>query len=147
MGAVKIETVGADRAAEFAALHERCFEKAWSVADFSALLAQPETRGFLARNGGPAVGLALVCATAGEADILTIGADPSHRRAGLGLALLDACETAARAAGADRVFLDVSAANEAALKLYVKAGYVRAGLRPRYYGDGSDALLFEKPLA
>ncbi|MCW5724569.1 MAG: GNAT family N-acetyltransferase [Maricaulaceae bacterium] len=148
MGVIRIDIAGPEAAEDFAALHARCFDHAWSAAEFAALLSHPHNIGFVARNGGGApAGIALICAAADEADILTVAAAPEHRREGLGASLLAACEDEAKRAGAAKIFLDVSARNEAALGLYTKAGYRKAAERPRYYSDGSDALLFEKPLA
>lgn len=73
-----------------------------------------------------------------EAEILTIGAE--RRGAGLGAVMLEAAMAHALAAGARRLFLEVSDANKAARKLYDRFGCVQTGLRRRYYADGSDAI-------
>ena len=60
--------------------------------------------------------------------------------------LLRRLEGEARAAGARRMFLEVRVSNAAAMMLYLRAGYVGRYARPRYYGDGEDALVMEKKL-
>lgn len=46
---------------------------------------------------------------------------------------------------ADKCFwLDVRVTNRPALSLYAKTGFVQVGERPRYYSDGSTALLLER---
>lgn len=40
------------------------------------------------------------------------------------------------------VWLDVHAANMSAIRLYLSLGFKQVGLRPKYYSDGGDALLF-----
>jgi ribosomal-protein-alanine N-acetyltransferase len=82
----------------------------------------------------------LIRVAADEAEILTLAVAPEARRTGLGRALLDAACEAARAAGAVRLFLEVSATNQAARALYDAAGFQQIGRRRRYYADGSDAL-------
>ena len=44
------------------------------------------------------------------------------------------------------MFLEVRVSNAAAMSLYLKRGYVGRYARPRYYGDGEDALVLEKGL-
>jgi ribosomal-protein-alanine N-acetyltransferase len=74
-----------------------------------------------------------------EAEILTLGTAGTTRRRGLGAALLEAMIDAARAGGAHRIFLEVSARNEAGMALYQQAGFHDIGTRKSYYADGADA--------
>jgi RimJ/RimL family protein N-acetyltransferase len=62
----------------------------------------------------------------------------SHRRRGIGTALLDAAERWARAAGVRKLELHVFPWNEAAIKLYENYGFVREGLRRGHYRRGDD---------
>jgi ribosomal-protein-alanine N-acetyltransferase len=45
------------------------------------------------------------------------------------------------------MFLEVAPGNAAARALYASAGYAEVGRRPRYYPDGSDALLLARALS
>lgn len=81
------------------------------------------------------------------ADLLRIGVDPLLRRRGHARRLLDAVCRHARAAGAERLMLEVSSANAGALALYRGAGMVVVDTRSRYYRDGSDALVLALRLA
>jgi RimJ/RimL family protein N-acetyltransferase len=56
---------------------------------------------------------------------------PEWRRRGIGSRLLDACLTAARRAGLERIELEVFADNEAAIRLYEAHGFVREGCKQR----------------
>jgi ribosomal-protein-alanine N-acetyltransferase len=49
--------------------------------------------------------------------------------------------------GAGEMFLEVSARNDAARALYAGLGATEAGLRRRYYPDGSDALVLRLALS
>lgn len=128
-------------------LHARCFSvpRPFSAREFASFLAKDWC--FLL---GDARGFALGSAAAGEAELLTLVVDPTHRRTGLGSALLRAFETEAQARGAEDVFLEVAANNLAAQALYRRAGYRESGQRHSYYRqpDGSriDAILMTKPL-
>ena len=78
---------------------------------------------------------------ADEAEILTLAVHPERRRHGLGSALLGAAVDRAIASGARSMFLEVAVTNKAARALYAAHGFVEAGLRRRYYSDGTDALI------
>lgn len=71
----------------------------------------------------------------------------SHRRRGIGLALLAAAEDWARGARVRKLELHVFPHNEAAIRLYEKAGFVREGYRAAHYlrgGEFVDAILMAK---
>ncbi len=96
--------------------------------------------------GAPAAAFAFWRAGGGEAEILSIGVAPDFRRRGLARALLARlCEDAA-AAGADALFLEVNAGNEAAVALYAADGFEVVGARGAYYRDGADGLIMRRNL-
>ena len=74
----------------------------------------------------------------------------THRRRGIGRALLAAAEEWARGAGVSKLELHVFPHNEAAIALYEGFGYEREGYRRRHYRrpDGTyvDAILMAKRL-
>ena len=68
----------------------------------------------------------------------------SHRRLGIGRALLERTVEWARASGVSKLELHVFPHNEPALALYESFGFVREGYRKRHYrraGDYVDAIL------
>lgn len=138
-----------------AGMHNICFAEPWSAGSMADVLAMPGAHGLIAVDGGclkPSVGhsgpagFVLWRAVAGEAEILTIAVLPPWRRRGLGALLLEAALAAARAAGAETMFLEVAADNSGAQALYTSRGFTRAGLRKGYYA-GKDALVLAKTLA
>ena len=62
----------------------------------------------------------------------------SHRRRGIGTALLDAAVRWARASSVRKLELHVFPWNEGAIKLYENYGFVREGLRRGQYRRGDD---------
>lgn len=76
-----------------------------------------------------------------EAEMLTIGVISAARGRGLGAKLVSAVLDAARANQVQRFFLEVSAANTAARRLYGQAGFQEIGVRKAYYADGGDAMV------
>ncbi len=67
--------------------------------------------------------------------------------AGVGRALLDACENEALRRGCGALRLESRADNFRALRLYEGAGYARFARVDDYYEDGAPALRLEKTLA
>ncbi|MEM9838420.1 MAG: GNAT family N-acetyltransferase [Pseudomonadota bacterium] len=109
----------------------------WDEAFWQQSLSAVFDHGFL--GGEPARAFGLIRVLGDEAEILTIGTTVPGQ--GDGAAMLSTMAVAAAALGAKRLFLEVSAANRAALALYRKAGFEAFGTRERYYTDGSDALM------
>lgn len=117
-----------------AALHAACFERPWPAADMARMLGISTITGFLAGQEARPSGFILAQFPGEDAEILTIAVHPSARKRGIGQALLSALITHARGSGVRSLFLEVAADNDAALRLYHKAGFVPVGLRKAYYG-------------
>ena len=82
----------------------------------------------------------------GEAHIVTLAVRETHRRGGIGEMLLIASLDVAVQNGQDVMTLEVRRSNQAALALYEKYGFVRVGVRSRYYSDNrEDAVLMSLP--
>jgi ribosomal protein S18 acetylase RimI-like enzyme len=62
---------------------------------------------------------------ADQANVRMLGVDPAARRRGVGRALMEACETAARGAGKRRITLETTKAMVAARRLYESMGFRR----------------------
>jgi Fur family ferric uptake transcriptional regulator len=132
-------------AARLAALHAEAFAEPWSEADMAALLASP---GVFALTVG-AAGLILFRVAGGEAEILTVGTAPAHRRRGVAAILVLAASEMAAASGAQALFLEVAEDNLAARALYDRQGFAEVGRRAGYYGRGDesiDALVLRRDL-
>ena len=80
------------------------------------------------------------------ARLYSIAVADAARGRGLGEALLEAAERAARARGCRRMRLEVRQDNSAAIRLYERLGYRRFAARQGYYEDGADAWRYEKAL-
>ncbi|MDO4257904.1 MAG: ribosomal protein S18-alanine N-acetyltransferase [Actinomycetaceae bacterium] len=104
----------------------------------------------LRAGGGDLIAYAGV-ALGPDAEIMTIGVLPDWRGRGLGTLLLRDLITAAREAGAERIFLEVRASNESAQRLYEREGFTRIGQIRGYFRHPTEdavtmrALLTEVP--
>ncbi|MBC8159005.1 MAG: GNAT family N-acetyltransferase [Alphaproteobacteria bacterium] len=134
------------------ALHARCFAEYWDAPSLARLMAGPGTFAFVATNAddNDPLGLIICRVAADECEILTIGVIEDARRVGIGRRLLDAAQARARDDGARRMFLEVGAANTAALNLYQARGYGQVGRRRNYYRtterEAEDALVLRLDL-
>ena len=134
-----------EEAAQSAArIHAACFPQTWEAAYFEKLLANPTASIFFAREEGEDVAVALFQKVINEAEILTLGVLPRVQDEGIGSGLLWFAEKELGREGCSRFFLEVSAANIVAQKLYNRLNYKEFHRRPRYYPDGSDAICMEK---
>lgn len=128
---------------DLAALHARCFDtpRPWSAHEFASLL---EGRGTFLLEAPQ--GFLMGRAIAGEAELLTVAVDPKARRAGTGRALVAAFAGKAAAMEAEEAFLEVAHDNLAARRLYQAKGWLEAGVRRRYYGPATDAIVMRLTL-
>ncbi|NKZ07132.1 ribosomal protein S18-alanine N-acetyltransferase [Actinomadura latina] len=132
-------------------LEEALFpEDAWSEEMLRGELAdQPRTRHYVvaAEPGGEIVGYAGLAAAGGQADVQTIGVRADRRKHGIGAALLTELLNEAVRRNSESVFLEVRADNDAAHRLYERFGFVRVGLRKRYYQPSDvDAIVMSRTL-
>lgn len=67
--------------------------------------------------------------------VVHLGTDPAHQKRGIGARLLDAAIDHLAAARGRTLFLEVRASNEAAIRLYRRAGFSAFNVRKNYYGD------------
>jgi ribosomal protein S18 acetylase RimI-like enzyme len=141
---VTVRPATADDVPVVTALEQRLFgDDAWTADQVREELTGLHRRAWVADDVGYVVTMHLG-AHADVVDLHRIAVDPDHRRRGLGHALLAA---AIEASGPGRrMLLEVSAANAEALEFYATEGFTEITRRPRYYRDGSDAVVMERML-
>ncbi|MGE0311320.1 MAG: GNAT family N-acetyltransferase/peptidase C39 family protein [Lautropia sp.] len=104
-------------------------------------------------TGGPArpalLGYALVLYRQGTsmARLYSIAVDAGARGRGIGAALVEACEAAARESDHAFLRLEIRTDNAASIALFERLGYRRFGHFDDYYEDGAGALRYQKSLA
>lgn len=121
--------------AEIAALEKECFTDPWSE---ESLRDAAGTRSFVATEGESVVGYIITRCVAGEAELFRICVKSEARGKGTGRLLLKEGLEAAKADGAEKMFLEVRSRNVPARALYASAGFEEAGLRKGYYSDPED---------
>jgi ribosomal-protein-alanine N-acetyltransferase len=143
---VKVRPAAAEDAPALAALEATLFgADAWSEAAVLDELVGPGRNAVVAVEGDEPVGYAVTMRAGDVLDLQRIGVAPAYQRRGVARALLDAVLEAATEE-ADRMLLEVSAHNAAALAFYDAADFVEIDRRRRYYRDGSDAVVMSRSL-
>jgi ribosomal-protein-alanine N-acetyltransferase len=133
--------------AALAALEKICFaDDPWPAGLFASALASGGVLALGLCQDDRLQGAALGRVAADEAELHSIAVHPVHRGEGWGKQLLGAFLDRAARRRARVVWLEVRVSNEAAIRLYQGCGFRATGRRPRYYGDGEDALIFRLDL-
>jgi ribosomal-protein-alanine N-acetyltransferase len=78
--------------------------------------------------------------------IVTLDVAAERRRQGLAGELMQRAEDQAREAGCAAVVLHVFTGNAGAIRFYERRGYLFDHRVPGFYGPGTDALVYRKPL-
>ena len=125
---------------EIAEIAKRPRAASWSRESYAAELERGDSI-FLVADDGTACGYALARLVENESQLLDFAAAEDGR--GTGRALWAALAAASRERGAAKLTLEVSSANSRALLFYKRAGAHVVGRRPKFYNDGSDAILMD----
>jgi ribosomal protein S18 acetylase RimI-like enzyme len=118
-------------------------EQSFDEAEWRRRAARPAT--FLASRAGVDVGMAGVYESDGGWCVMGMWVAPDARGTGVVEALVTACESVARAAGAATVALGVMEDNPRGRRAYLRLGYDYTGTR-EHVRDGRDELFMTKPL-
>ena len=129
-----------------AELEKKCFSDPWSYSMLADTFFSDNVITAAAEAEGKIVGYGFIASAGEDADLANVAVDEGFRRRGIAAGILDCLERAAADAGVKRIFLEVRVSNAAAMSLYLKRGYIGRYVRPRYYGDGEDALVMRKEL-
>lgn len=131
-------------------VEKACFgNDAWSKANMKSELIAPHTTYVVAEESGNLIGYAGLSklATATSSDIQTIAVSDSHRRLGVGRALMNNLLEFASKQGAKEVFLEVREDRPNPQNLYKSLGFTEIDLRENYYQpDGVAAIVMRLKL-
>jgi [ribosomal protein S18]-alanine N-acetyltransferase len=144
-----IRPAGPDDVDAVARLEDECLGvDAWSMGLVreGVLGRLPTVTYLVAEVDGDVVGHAVTSSAGDIAELQRIAVAQSHRRQGIAGSLLDASVDAARRTPADRLLLEVREDNSGALSFYAGQGFVEIDRRPRYYADGTTAVVLRRPL-
>jgi ribosomal-protein-alanine N-acetyltransferase len=136
------------------AIEKICFPKelAYTRRQLRYLLMKANSTVLIEKNGTLLRGFIIILYRRGTkvAGIETINVDPEYRKKGIGHRLLTTAEERIRKKGFQKIRLEVSTTNHAAIALYKNAGFKKTALLKKYYSydhEGSrDAIRMVKEL-
>ena len=106
----------------------------WTRERILRSLRHRDTNAIVAVREADRAGFAIMKYGDDEAHLLLLAVKPTHRRCGVGSAMVEWLERCAEVAGVGRITLEARASNEAARAFYRSHGYTQAQLLPGYYG-------------
>ena len=116
----------------------------WRAARVRNAIADPDTNVIVAGAPGEVRAFGLMFHADDDAHLLLFAVRRSLQRQGVGSALLQWLEEAARAAGASRIRVEARMDNEAARSFYNERGYHEGQVVRRMYSDRLDGVRLEK---
>lgn len=133
----RVEDVGV-----VAALEADVFPDPWPAHLYVQEVNQPlRFQRVIFTPGGYLAAYLFSCWQADELHVLKVATHPLYQGRGLATELLQEARLEVERGHGRGIILEVRPSNRRALLLYRRLGYHVLGRRPRYYGDGEDALV------
>ena len=139
MATARIRLAGREDVDRIMALEAEAFPRGWSVQSWEQTIRDHYVA---VADGG--LGVIAMSEVAGTAEVLRVIVSAQARGHGLGRALVVHGLEWASCFGATEVFLEVSADNPIAIRLYKSLGFALLDRRRDYYGPGDDALVYRR---
>jgi ribosomal-protein-alanine N-acetyltransferase len=122
------------------AIDKECFPAERNIPPYKNDLLYNEMAHYLvacdmSQPGNPIIGMIGFWMMAGEAHIITIAIQHTHRRRGIGELLLNSALELAKSLEAFAMTLEVRKSNVEAQSLYAKHGFTERGIRKNYYDE------------
>lgn len=129
-------------AEEIALIESMSFKTPWSKEMILSEMREPLAHFFVAVLGESIVGYYGFLHITDELHILNVAVHPEHRSKGIGTALMGHLLEEGRKLSARAITLEVRESNQSAIRLYERTGFCLAGVRPHYYTDKENALIY-----
>lgn len=132
---------------DIAALEAECFSTPWSENSLREELTNETARFFVLKGEDGLLGYIGANNISGEVYITNVAVKAAYRKKGFGERLIKYLVTESMLENAEFVTLEVRRSNEAAVNLYEKCGFKKAGERKNFYSAPcEDALIYTKNL-
>lgn len=119
--------------AEICAIEQETFSDPWSEEDFLSSLTEPNNSYLAVEIDGKVVGYCGYWGIVGEGNIYNVAVKQEFRRQNIGHLMLTELLKQAASKGITAFTLEVRCSNTAAIALYERLGFKRAGLRKDFY--------------
>ncbi|MCH5190582.1 MAG: ribosomal protein S18-alanine N-acetyltransferase [Oscillospiraceae bacterium] len=147
IGVPIIRPMGEEDIKDIAALETECFSTPWSEKSLCEELTNETARFFTLKSGEKLLGYIGANNISGEVYITNVAVKAEHRKKGFGERLIKYLVTESMLENAEFVTLEVRRSNKAAISLYEKCGFKKAGERKNFYSaPREDALIYTRNL-
>lgn len=118
------------------------FSVPWTQEGFFTFLVRDDTMFLVVEEKGEILGYCGLILVLDEGDITNVAVRRERQKEGIGAFLMQSLIRLAAERGIVTIHLEVRQGNAGAIRLYERTGFVRDGMRKRYYTDPvEDALL------
>ena len=118
----------------------------WTLKQWENELSKKYVYAFACIKNNQIIGICVFQKIFCNAELTYLSIHPNQKRKGLGKKLLKEIFKHCKSFDIERILLEVSQNNFAAINFYHSFGFETIGIRKKYYKDGSNALLQEKKL-
>ncbi|MCD7752030.1 MAG: ribosomal protein S18-alanine N-acetyltransferase [Lachnospiraceae bacterium] len=127
---------------DVAAIEAASFSEPWSEASFRQILKREDALYLTAVSDGCIAGMCGLLIGPYEAEVFNVAVSPQFRGQGIAGRMFAELLRRGGERGVRNFTLEVRVSNQAAIRLYEKNGFVREGIRPRFYSNPEeDALI------
>ena len=133
-----IEMFSEENICGVAEIAKRCFTTPWSEEIYRRELENPQSVGFVCKDGDAVIGMIHCNFVLDELTLNTLCVDADYRRQGIAKRLWNAV-TEMMQGVCTVCYLEVRESNLPARKLYESLGFTQNGYRPRYYSQPDEA--------
>ena len=120
--------------------------KLWNLKQWERELRKNYVYAFACFRNNQIIGICVFQKIFCNAELTYLSIHPTFKRKGLGKKLLKEIFKQCESFAVEKILLEVSENNLAALNFYHSLGFETVGVRKKYYKDGSNAILQEKKL-
>lgn len=136
---MRIEKMTAACIDAVAAIEAECFSHPWSKKSLEESLKKENSLFLVAYEDGKVIGYVGMEVIVDEGYIFNVAVSADYRRRGVGYALVRELVTYSMKNSLCFITLEVRESNCAAISLYSKFGFIKAGERKNYYSDPTEA--------
>ncbi len=123
---------------ELVGIEKVCFSKPWTCEGFLSELKNDTAKFFTAVCGEKTVGYMGIYIVCSEGYVANIAVLPEYRRRGIAGRLIQNAISVCRENNAEFLSLEVRVSNNAAIALYEKYGFKKAGERKNFYSSPAE---------
>ena len=125
-----------------ASIEAQSFKAPWTEEMILSEMREPYASFYAAFSGETLIGYYGFLHISDELHIMNVAVHPDFRGEGVGKSLMTDLKQRAMSLSARAITLEVRESNLVAKRLYERVGFVLAGVRPHYYMDKENALIY-----